>query len=422
MTNEAHEVTDQRRAGRLAIPKNAQTYVLIGVAVLVFAVTIFGHTTPKQEQHTAPASTAGPRTDDLAAHLAKVQAEQQRLQAAIPNPVDSAAAPTSPAPMALSAEDRALLDHISRPSGSAGGGGVAPDDPLAEAKRKQRYASLFASNVALSYRPKPLAQLASGGVPGPQPDGSRLAASGDPDVAQLAALLRASDTTQPATALLPAAPTAATPAPTASNALNHTTPLAQQHQVFEGTVLEAVLLNRLNADFAGPIICHVSTPLLSRSRRHLLIPAGSRVIGQVQRVAAFGQERVAVAFHRLIMPDGYTLNLDRFTGLNAQGETALKDQVNHHYMRMFGGSIALGAISGLAALGTNYGGLDGVPATDRLRQGAAGGVAQSAQAMLQPFLNSMPTLTIREGHRVRVYFTQDLTLPAYAEHAMDPDL
>lgn len=66
-----------------------------------------------------------------------------------------------------------------------------------------------------------------------------------------------------------------------------------------------------------------------------------------------GQTRLAVVFHRLIMPDGYTVDLDQFQGLNQIGETGLKDKVNHHYLQIFGASIAVGAIGGLAEAGTN---------------------------------------------------------------------
>ena len=71
----------------------------------------------------------------------------------------------------------------------------------------------------------------------------------------------------------------------------------------------------------------VTTNVYSHDRQHLLIPQGTRVLGEVHRVDHFGQERVAVFFHRLIMPDGYSLSLDRFHGLNQVGETGLKDKV-----------------------------------------------------------------------------------------------
>ncbi len=61
---------------------------------------------------------------------------------------------------------------------------------------------------------------------------------------------------------------------------------------------------------------------------------------------------MAVAFHRLIMPDGYSVDLDQFHGLDQIGEEGLKDKVNNHYLQIFGTSIALGVIAGAAQIDT----------------------------------------------------------------------
>src|SRR5437867_13112460 len=91
----------------------------------------------------------------------------------------------------------------------------------------------------------------------------------------------------------------------------------------------------------------VTTNIYSHDGQHVLVPQGTRVLGEVRKVETFGQERLAVFFHRLIMPDGYSLSLDKFQGLNQIGETGLRDQVNHHYLQVFGVSVAIGAIAGL---------------------------------------------------------------------------
>src|SRR5688500_20191768 len=51
---------------------------------------------------------------------------------------------------------------------------------------------------------------------------------------------------------------------------------------------------------------------------------------------------LAVAFHRLLMPDGSTLRLDQFLGLNQIGDAGLRDKVNQHYWSTFGGAAAVG--------------------------------------------------------------------------------
>jgi type IV secretion system protein VirB10 len=86
--------------------------------------------------------------------------------------------------------------------------------------------------------------------------------------------------------------------------------------IYKGTILESVLINRLDGQFVGPVECLLTNDVYSHDRQHLLIPAGTKILGETRRVEAFGQTRLAVAFHRLIMPDGYSINLDQFKGLN----------------------------------------------------------------------------------------------------------
>jgi type IV secretion system protein VirB10 len=223
----------------------------------------------------------------------------------------------------------------------------------------------------------------------------------------------------------PQAQTSAQSAPAATHRnpnLNQAT--GKDHVIFEGTVLESVLVNRLNGDFAGPVICQISTDVYSHDHAELLIPAGSRILGETKKVNDVGQERLAVIFHRLIMPDGYAVDLDQAPGLNQIGETALRDKVNNHYFKIFGASIAIGAIAGLSTIGTNNSAVTGLPTSNAsaYREGVAGSLSQSSLRILDKFLNIPPTITIREGHRVRVFLTQDLLLPAYSNHRMPSDL
>jgi type IV secretory pathway VirB10-like protein len=160
--------------------------------------------------------------------------------------------------------------------------------------------------------------------------------------------------------------------------------------------------------------------MYSHDRMRLLIPQGTRVLGTVSRVEAQGQQRLAVAFHRLIMPDGYSVSLEKLPGLSQQGETGLLDQINHHYMQVFGVSLAIGAIAGLSQANTQYGA--NATATDAYRQGVANSLSQTSLNILDRYLNVLPTFTVREGHRIKVYLTADLALPAYENHRMASDL
>jgi type IV secretion system protein TrbI len=189
--------------------------------------------------------------------------------------------------------------------------------------------------------------------------------------------------------------------------------------LLEGTILETVLINRLEGQFAGPVECLLTTDVYSHDRQHLLIPAGTKLLGETREVENSGQTRLAVLFHRLVMPDGYSVSLDQFKGLDQIGDTGLRDKVNNHYLRLFGVSLALGTLGAVAEAGS--GSALTASGTDMMRQGFASSTAQSASQILDRFLNILPTVTIREGYRVKVYLSGDVALPDYTKHTMPSD-
>ena len=177
-------------------------------------------------------------------------------------------------------------------------------------------------------------------------------------------------------------------------------------RIYEGSFLEAVLVTELSGEFPGPVLANVSVPFYSADRQRVLIPRGARVVGTVAAVSGADQERLAVAFHRMLWPDGRTVSLE-FNGLNQIGESALKDEVDRHYFSMFAAAGAVGILSGLTAIGSNpyAGGQQGFQA------GASQGLGEGAVRILDRFLNRLPTITIRAGHRLRIWFTGDVLVP-----------
>jgi type IV secretion system protein VirB10 len=159
----------------------------------------------------------------------------------------------------------------------------------------------------------------------------------------------------------------------------------------------------------------VTTPVYGPDRQTVVIPAGARVLGTASPVQALGETRLAVTFHRLVMPDGVTYDLDQFPGLNERGDAGLKDQVDRHYLQIFGASIALGSLSGLSQYATRSASSADYGFSDAFGQGMGASLATSSARVLDRFLNVLPGVTIREGHRLRIYLTRDLDLPPYRE-------
>jgi len=310
---------------------------------------------------------------------------------------------------------------------------TAPDvaDPLDAERKRRDYESLFASNLVMSRRPD-----AQGiGAPNSTPDAglNAPAVEGIPTMPSIddvaSAVVRAS--AQFAPSIPPAPQTPATQfsglnSPADTRGLDaqpgrtvpaSTGPIVSSgplHRILEGTVIETVLTNRLDGGIAAPVNCLVTTPVYSHDRRHILIPSGSRVLGETKPVQGFGETRLAVAFDRLVLSDGRTHRLDSFMGLNDIGDAGLRDQVNHHYRSTFGASAAVGLITGLAqSLGSiGFGGGAG-DRTVVIAGNVGDATAQAAAQTMNRFLNRLPTITIREGHRVKVYLTSDLELPAF---------
>jgi len=182
----------------------------------------------------------------------------------------------------------------------------------------------------------------------------------------------------------------------------------------EGTLIDTVLTNRLESGATAPVNCLVTNPVYSHAGQQVVIPAGARLIGETKAVQSLGETRLAVAFHRIVMPDGSSYSLDDFLGANQIGDAGLRDQVNHHYWSTFGAAGAVGLISGLAqflgTMGLNRGNGD---RTVVIAGSTSDATSQATLQVMNRFLNRMPTVTIREGHRIKVFLTSDLELPAY---------
>lgn len=349
------------------------------------------------------------------AHAEQMKNEAERLQAGQQNPYQN---PYPPA----AATGAANLPAQRQPT---------PEESEAIARRKREQVAVRASNVVLSFR-KDQPQATDSDRSSLSPEMQNIRQLIDAQKAELAATFP--PTAQPVrTPPEPVAPVTARAVeshdetaekPPASRkkeedpALQKST--GKSFRIFEGTIIETVLENRLNGTFSGPVDALVTTPVYSRDGEHVLIPQGSRILGDVQRVSATGQQRIAVVFHRLIMPDGFAISLDQFKGLNQIGETGLKDLVNNHYIQIFGASLALGAIAGVEQAGSNYGYNES--GIDAYRQGVSQSLSSSATRIIDHFLNVLPTVTIREGHRIKVYLTDDLMLPAYEDHRLPSDL
>ena len=193
----------------------------------------------------------------------------------------------------------------------------------------------------------------------------------------------------------------------------------QLYRVFEGTVLEGVVTNHIDGGFNGPVLIMLTTDYYSHDHQQLLMPQGTRLIGTVQSVSSQQQRKMFVTFHRAVCPDGFSLDFDKYLGLDPLGTTGLATKVDHGYLMAFGAAAAIGGLGGLAQIGNNSSILD--PST-QIRNGISAQTSQEAEQILNHFLNRLPVITLKEGSRARVYIGRDILIPSYAEHRVNPTL
>jgi type IV secretion system protein VirB10 len=396
------------------LQKNLKTFVYLGAALLVIVAALFSSTgkkTPAQQAAAtgqAPLPTVQDNTDNNVQDLKnQLQAERQKEQQA------AAAAMEDPASAALAAAARdpngvGAACTPGRPCQQGQQAQLTPEQQQAQliaAKERERIDnSRFASNLVYAGLAEQLQQP-------PQAQGQTPVQYDHTERQGKTSLITSrTEGEKEATPGGYKRPLEA----------NIDSAVGHPYLVYEGAVLDTVLMNRLDGDAAGPVKVLVSNPLYSHDHQHVIIPEGTVVLGEAKKIGAAGigqQRRMAVAFHRLIMPDGYSVDLDQFHGLDQIGEEGLKDKVNNHYLEIFGTSIALGVVAGASEI-TQGGGTITTSGSQAFTTGTAASVAQSATGILDRFLQIPPTITIREGHRIKVYFTQDMLLPAYSNHTI----
>jgi len=193
----------------------------------------------------------------------------------------------------------------------------------------------------------------------------------------------------------------------------------QLYRIFEGTVLEAVVTNHVDGGLAGPILVMLTTDYYSHDHQQLLMPQGTRLIGSVQSVGNAQQRKIFVTFHRAVCPDGFSLDFDKYLGLDQIGTTGLATKVDHGYLLAFGAAAAIGGIGGLAQIGNT--GSVFTPSTE-IRNGISEQLAAEGEQVLNHFLNRLPIITLKEGSRARIYIGRDILVPSYTEHRVDPTL
>ncbi len=166
-----------------------------------------------------------------------------------------------------------------------------------------------------------------------------------------------------------------------------------------GTIIPAVLETALNTDLPGNSRAIVSRDVRSFDGSAVLIPRGSRLVGQY-RSATPGQSRAMIAWSRLIRPDGVSIDLAS-PAVDASGAAGVAGQVDRHFAQNFGSALLYSLVGALPAL-ANAASPTIVIGTNSVAQSAAGSMTQSDA-------RAAPTIRVPIGTPIQVFTTRDLT-------------
>lgn len=189
------------------------------------------------------------------------------------------------------------------------------------------------------------------------------------------------------------------------------------YEVQAGTLIPAELITAINTTLPGSVIAQIRQNIFDTvNGSFLLIPKGSKLIGEYQSIISYGQERVLIAFTRIIRPDGSSIQLDKYVGTDVRGQSGMKGNVDNHWFRVLGAatlSTLLSIGAGVAADNSYNNNMYYHSARQNALLGASASVAQTGQQLTQQAMNVQPTLTIPIGYEFNVIVKKDMIMEPY---------
>ena len=176
--------------------------------------------------------------------------------------------------------------------------------------------------------------------------------------------------------------------------------------IAQGKLIDAVLESAINTDQPGMLRALVSDDIYGDSGRTVLLPRGSRLIGQYDSDVAQGQSRVFIIWQRVIRPDGIDMKLDS-GGTDTLGQAGVEGSVNRHFLTMFGAATLLSVI-GAASATVGVQPQDAANSVSAYRSSVAQGFNEAANNVMGVFVRIKPTITVHPGTAIKVFVARDL--------------
>ncbi len=183
-----------------------------------------------------------------------------------------------------------------------------------------------------------------------------------------------------------------------------------KYEIKAGWIIPATLIGGINSDLPGSTMAQVSQNVYDTATgRYLLIPQGTKLVGEYKSNVLYGQQRVLSAWTKLIFPNGDTLSLEGMNGTSPDGYSGFTDEVDNHYFRIFGSAFLMSSITAGIALSDNSSGEKETNADKAMAQ-ALEQMSTVGSEMIKKNMNISPTLKIRPGYKFDIFVTKDIIL------------
>ena len=168
----------------------------------------------------------------------------------------------------------------------------------------------------------------------------------------------------------------------------------------QGTLIAAVLESAINSDLPGAVRGVVSRDVRSFDGSRVLIPRGSRLVGQYKSAASVGQTRAFVVWSRIISPSGVSIDIAS-PAVDRLGRGGVEGKVDNHFFERFGASILLTVLNAGVTAAANSG------SNNSNTTLILGGAGQAAVSTVRP-ADIPATLQVNQGAAIQVYVARDL--------------
>ena len=187
--------------------------------------------------------------------------------------------------------------------------------------------------------------------------------------------------------------------------------------LYEGEMIDAVLVNRIVADTEpSPVVCQISKDVYDNSGQFVLFPANSRIVGTSQVVSYKGAHRLFISFHRIILPNGPSIDLPSsqkaLRAMDETGALGVVSKVDRHWFLQFGTAIFFGVLDGLAAAAQRN--TEFFSASSIVIDRTSRNFDRILDRIMAQYSSIVPTITVTQGKKVRIYLSDDIVISPFA--------